>query len=265
MRRLGIVLGCVCVMALLMMGALGGCGEQQQETEMPAMTDQGPGPADTAPDEDAEAPETDESAEMTDDSGEAPSGDAKKLADVMKKWPESFIMTARVTDKNSGQTNTSTHAMKLSGTEPLKIKTQMQGGGMILDHEDRVMYSWDASSDTATKMAMPEMEDSAETPYGEVNPDTKITGSETVSGVDCYVTETTEDGSTVKTWVAKDNGLMHKMEAPDVTVEYEYEQIGSVPDSEFQVPEGLEIQEVERPQMPDMGDMPDMPEDMPGR
>ncbi len=272
MQRFKLLVGCVCAMALLGMGMLGGCGEQAQETDAegppPEMQEPAPEQMDQSAEETDDA--TDDAAEEDegagdDSSAEALSGDAKKLADVMKQWPSSFVMTAKMTNKDSGQTSTSTNALKLQDTEPLKMKAQMQGGGVVLDYEANVMYSWDASSDTATKMDLPERRESAQNPYQSVNPDTKIVGSETIDGVDCWVTETARNGETVKTWVAKDNGLMQKMESPDVTVEYEYDQIGSVPDSEFQVPDGMAIEEIERPQMPEGMDMQDMPEDMPGR
>jgi hypothetical protein len=99
-----------------------------------------------------------------------------------------------------------------------------------------------------------------------VDPNTEITGSETIDGVECWVAETTDDeGDTVTTWVAKDNGLMQRMESDEIIITYDYEQIGEVPDSEFEVPEGMEIREMPNMEdMPDMENMPEMPENMPG-
>lgn len=248
MRKYRTIFVCTGVIALLI-GALAGCGEQPPQEEGP----EGPLRPEVGEAETSDDAGTDDTA-----AGEPADGEARMLADVIGKWPSSFIMTATIEEKDSGTTHTSTVAMKMGETEPLRMKTEMDEGGMIMDYEDDVMYTWDAASGVAMKMDIPETEEGTPNPYEDIDPDTRITGSETINGVDCWVAETTDDdGNTITTWVAKDNGLMQRMESDDVIVNYEYEQIGSVPDSEFELPEGMTVQE-----MPAMGEMP---EGMPGQ
>lgn len=123
------------------------------------------------------------------------------------------------------------------------------------------MYTWDASSGRAMKMELTDEESAGEEPYGQVDPDARITGSETIDGVDCWVVETTSDeGVTTKTWFAKENGLVRRTESSEVLANYQYEQVGSMPDSEFELPEGMTVQEMPAmPEMPEMPEMPDMP------
>jgi hypothetical protein len=260
MKRLGIVLGCVCVFGLLMMVALGGCAEQPQDTtgvEPPPPMENG----------EAGAADGDESAEATD--GEAASEDVETLADLVDQWPESFVMTQKVTDTETDETTTFEMAMKMGEEQPLKVRMEMQQGGALIDYEERVQYAWTAESGTVMKMDLSETQMEHENPYADIDPDSKITGSETIDGVECWIVETTDtEGKTVTSWVSKEHGLMQRTETENTVVEYEYQQIGSVPDSEFQVPEGMTIEEVQMPDVediPDMEDMPEMPEDMPGR
>lgn len=247
MRKYMTIAALVCAIALVMTTVLTGCGEQQQDAEMEM-------PVDPAAPDPAEAP-------ADDATGEEVSGDVEELADIMAKWPESFVMTATTEDKSTGETTTATASMMIGDQKPVKIKAEVPEGTFIADYEENVMYTWETGGDTAMKIGMGQMQESMENPYAELDPDTKITGSETIDGVDCWVVETTDnDGATVTSWVAKDNGLVQKMESDKAIVTYEYDRVGSVPASEFEVPEGMEIQE-----MPEMGEMPQMPEGAPGR
>ncbi|MFW6155698.1 MAG: hypothetical protein ACOC7J_00150, partial [Armatimonadota bacterium] len=137
-----------------------------------------------------------------DDTGPVPADDAEEaaddtatdgaqvLADVIKKWPESFIMTQRITEKETDRTITFTAAMKMGEQKPLKMKTEIENGGMVIDYEEKVQYMWDTSTSTAFKRDLSEMEAQQENPYAHVDPDTKITGSETIDGVECWIVET---------------------------------------------------------------------------
>ena len=242
MRKYGVIVGCICVLALLVAVALTGCGRRAVEEP----------PAEPQPVEGVD--------EMPADTAEEPAvGDAETLADVMANWPESFVMTVTTENKETGETTTATAAMRMADNKPVKIKAEIPEGGFLADYEDKAIYTWEAGGDVAMKMDTQETEENMEDPYTAMDPDAKIVGSETIDGVECWVVETTDaDGNTVTSWLAKDNGLVQKTESDRSIETFEYDQVGSVPDSEFEVPAGMEIQE-----MPDMGDMPEMPEDMP--
>jgi hypothetical protein len=109
------------------------------------------------------------------------------------------------------------------------------------------MYMWETGATTAMKMAIPE---EAANPYEDVDLATEIAGEDVVDGVECWVTETTKDDTQVRTWWGKDDGLMRRVESGDTVSLFEYEQIGSVPESEFELPEGMTVKEMEIPQMP---------------
>jgi hypothetical protein len=259
MRKLRTLAVLVCVISLAGLVMLAGCGEQD-ETPIEATS-----PDMQTPESDSPAPAGEE--EPIDDTADEATGeDVEMLADVIKKWPESFVMTATVEDKETGETTVSTVAMRMGDEKPLKIKAEVAEGAAIMDYENEVMYSWVSGTGTAMKMDLKPMGDSAANPYTDVDPSAEITGSETIDGVECWVVETTGDeGETATTWLAKDNGLMQRVESGEVVMTYDYEQIGEVPDSEFEVPEGMQIEEMpDMEDMPNMENMPEMPENMPG-
>jgi hypothetical protein len=247
-----------------MVVVLSGCGEQGQDAggEAPVALDQG----EAQPGVDAADGEPlDETA--TDDTADAADGDVTKLADVIEQWPSSFIMTQKITEKDTDTTMTVRSAMKMGDEKLLKMKAEIENAKVLFDYEDNMRYMWDMASGTAVKGSLSEGPAEQQNPYADVDPDAEITGSETIDGVECWVVETSDtEGGTVTSWVSKENGLMQRVEGPATVTEFEYEQIGSVPDSEFALPEDVEFQEM--PAVPDMGDMPqmpDMPEGVPGQ
>jgi hypothetical protein len=255
MRHYRIILGCIAAIALLAVAFTGGCAKQPQETAPPDLTP----PQGTTPEE--AAPNTTEEP-SSDTTGAEPSGAAAQtMADLIKKWPSSFAMTATAKNKETGRTDSATFAFKMQDHKPAKMKMTLPQGGMLVDYTDKVTYTWDNQSNTAMKMPMVESDQGSENPYENVDPNMKITGSETIDGVDCWVIEQpTGDGGTSTIWVAKDTGLTQQTETGNMVINYKYDQIGSVPGSEFEVPSGMEIKELSQA-MPQ--GMPQMPQGTP--
>lgn len=94
-------------------------------------------------------------------------------------------------------------------------------------------------------------------PTGDVKPEEAmdkdaltIVGNEDVNGEPCYVVATKNimDGFEMKMWVHRKLGLMMKMESesPDgkVLVELKNLKVGNIPDSEFEIPADIKIQEM---------------------
>lgn len=238
MRGYRIVIGWICVAALCMMS---GCPQPAQVAE------------ETEPVVDTEAigQSGGEAEEPAEDAGAA-AALGVALSDVVSKWPSSFVMTQTITDTETDKKTVVTSAMKMADGKPAKIKGETADGGTLIDFGEGVMYAWQSGGDVAMKMTIPE--DAAENPYADVDVDTKIVGEDLVDGVECWVTETTSNGMTSRTWWGKDDGLIRRTEQGDTVVEFKYDQIGSVPDSEFELPAGMSVQEA--PAMPEIPEMP---------
>ncbi|MEA3401337.1 MAG: hypothetical protein U9R79_08885 [Armatimonadota bacterium] len=195
----------------------------------------------------------------------AAAGEAKTMADIVGHWPSSFVMDV-YTEDASGEKHTATMTMMMGegGVSKIKIEPTDEPGVMVMDNEEKVMYSWDPDQGRGVRVALTEPDAEAEAqapanPYDDVDPDAPIIGSETVDGVECWTVETSAgEGETEKVWIAKDDGLYRKMQSGDTTFTYEYSQVGEVPASTFEVPEDVEFMDLS--DLEEMGRaMPEMP------
>ncbi len=243
MRRYQLVLGCVTVATLLVMGLMGGCGEKPQETDMiepPMSVDQ---PPDGGPPAGADTPAAD-----------IPAG-AETLSDVLGSFqmPTSFVMTVTESSGEAAEEPGARIAMKMDGEQAAKMRMEEEGGAevLILDMEASTMYSYNTSTNEGFKMPLAEEEaQDAPAPWGDYDPEAKVVGSEEMDGVDCWVVEVTGDDGPGKMWIGKRDGLMRKAEGPDGSAVFSYTDIDAVADSEFEVPEGIELAD-----MSDFGEM----------
>ncbi len=249
MRIGSVTLGCLAVVALLLIGVMAGCGEKPDTGEVSIPTPEtAPG---TVPDE---------------GSAQAPAADipesAETMADVLETFqiPSSFVMTVTTQAEGEEPEQSGTMTVMMDGPQMAKMRMEEEGEEgsevMIMDFEGNVMISYN----TATKegFQFPLNEDEAENVPDVTegyNPDYRILGSETVDGVDCWIVEVTGEEGEGKMWIGKADGLMRKAEAPEGTQIMSYTDINEVSESVFDVPEDIELA--------DMSDMqiPDMPED----
>jgi hypothetical protein len=227
MRTLRSVVGLICIATLLGLCLLEGCPEQAEDP-----VGQVPQPT---PDPEAEA------------GAGVGAGTDVTMEEIIAKWPSSFVMTQTLTKEGSEEEMVVVASVKMGDEGPEKIKTQVDEGAGLIDFAGKTMYMWETGATTAMKMAIPE---EAANPYEDVDLATEIAGEDVVDGVECWVTETTKDDTQVRTWWGKDDGLMRRVESGDTVSLFEYEQIGSVPESEFELPEGMTVKEMEIPQMP---------------
>lgn len=224
------------IAALLLMGLLAGC-PGKPEPETPLAPDAGT-PPEVAPPADGSTPSA---------------GAAGKLGDIIARMPASFEATITITPAE-GQPQTTAVTLQMANGRPLRMKTEVpeQQGTMVVDYQQKKMFMWDAAKRQGTSMPLSDAQ--ANLPgsaYADVDPEVAITGSEVINGVDCWVVETTDDqGQTVTTWYAKDNGLVQKVITESATMSYEYSRVGEVPDSEFTVPTDITFREL--PAMPGM-------------
>ena len=161
--------------------------------------------------------------------------------------PSSFEMT--VSDDDEPQSL----LMKMDGKKVIAYKIMHPDGSLLVDVAQGVSYTYDAEANEAYKMRL-EDDDEVPNPYEMEDPSLKISGSELVGDVDCWVVEGEEEGGArVKMWIGKTDGLLRRETDGEEVINYKYARIGEIPDSEFAVPEGARIV--------DLTDMEEVPGD----
>jgi len=179
-----------------------------------------------------------------------PSGPAGIAAELKAKREsiKSYIMSM---DMGGGKM---TQTIKFENGQPIRMKIDLGGGGWMLVQKDKqVQYMYDPKSKTAMKIPINETKGGAPGKVpGMKSPDldefknlkTKVK-SETVDGADCWLFELSEPNQgSVKSWVDKQNGLVRQMEIGGKITKINYDQINSVPDSEFELPAGTKVQDM---------------------
>lgn len=217
-------LGWACVvMAVLVLGALGGCGEQAPDME-PVMIDDIDDPGVAEP---AEIPE-----------------DAETMADVLGSFtmPTSFRMTVEEDGMSQSM------ALKMDGDQAAKMRIEHESPQgvevMIMDFEGGQMISYNA--DTKEGFSVPISEEEAADapmPWEDYDESFRIVGSEEINGVDCWVVETTDEED-MRAWIGKADGLMRQVQDGDEIVTFVIDDLNAVPDSEFEVPSDVEISDM---------------------
>jgi len=250
MRSEWMKLAGVCVVVVMMFGVLGGCGEQAQETDVdvPMVDEPGAGlePGETTPGEEPATAAIPDSAET--------------LADVVDSFtmPSSFRMTV----DEGGETQTM--VMMMDGDQAAKMRMEQEGPDasevMIMDFAGGQMISYNTGTNEGFRLPISEEEAAdAPKPYSDYDEAAKVTGSEEIDGVDCWVLETTtmgQDEGLAQVWIGKKDGLMRQAKQGEEIATLTISDINSVPESEFEVPDDIEISD-----MSDLGDMPGVPED----
>lgn len=182
---------------------------------------------------------------------------ANALGDLMKKQAG---LTSYSVLMDSGHMQ-ARYLVKLKNGKPIALKMQTSRTDWVIIRLDKKMqYYYDPAMKLAT--AMP-MTSSSSTAPGLGLQDTEAiktlagqkVSSDKVDGVDCLKVSNA-DGTKVY-WVEKVHGLPVQVKDGSQTIKLKYEQINSVPDSEFEVPAGTKIKQM--PKMPGMPPMPNMP------
>ena len=214
------VVACLVLLALV----LAGCTKAQ-----PPATGPGPMPAGRP----AVAPPAEVGAE--------PGTLAEAVA--VREGLQSYEMTMTIPDEEK-----ITQLVKLEGGELVGVKMIMGGDEwMLVDKAEGVIYAYSPEMEAAVKLPMESGEgEGTEMPTIDVDSfdaDAAIVGSETIDGVDCWVVDTTVkvEGNEAKIWVGKEDGLLRQAEAEGEVIKFTYDKINAVPDSEFELPEGIEI------------------------
>jgi outer membrane lipoprotein-sorting protein len=135
-----------------------------------------------------------------------------------------------------------------------KIREELSTQGMdtiiLIDMDQGVMYSYIPDQGIATKMTI----NTSQIPEGAGDPEDilsfnpEVVGTETIDGKSCTVIEWTISGGSVKEWIWTEVGFPLKMETTTsqgvTTVEFKNLDFSNIPDSMFELPEGVQIIEI---------------------
>jgi outer membrane lipoprotein-sorting protein len=230
MRRYVWLIG-ILIVAMLAMAFVAGCGKKQaSETAAPGVSKGTAG------------------------------GGANELGDLMSKQAAltSYVMVVDAAGQKQRM------ALKMDQGKPVAMKVESPQSWVIMRMDKKMQYIYNPQTKTA--MVMPMSGSPGSAPGAPPVPavpdaaaikaltDAKVT-SETIDGVDCLKVAKA-DGSEAY-WVEKEHGLPVQILANGKTTKIKYEQVNSVPDSEFELPAGVKTQEM--PKMPSTPSMPNMP------
>jgi len=171
------------------------------------------------------------------------------LADIFSKAAGITSMYCEVT--TSIPDGTSQMMKQWVKGDKFKMEMTSEGETFIVIYNGQDMYMYYPEENFAMKMTAAEGDsyDSAvdETEsMGDYSP--VLVGSETVDGKDCYVFEYSAEGVTTRTWIWKQYGLPVKMTMTDssgtTTMLYKNYSFNSIPDAEFELPDGVEIMDM---------------------
>ncbi len=151
--------------------------------------------------------------------------------------PTSFEMSIRAGDADGGKL-----MLKMDGSQTVAFKTAADEGVVLISVADQAMYMYDPASNEGMKMPLTE---DAPNPYEFYSDDLKVAGSEVVDGVDCWVLEDIgRDNAPDAAWIGKADGLIRQAMAGGDLLKFIYARINAIPDSEFELPEGLNLQDM---------------------
>lgn len=124
---------------------------------------------------------------------------------------------------------------------------------MITKGED--LYIINPKDKTGFKMSAEA--DAGASPTGEVNPEENmdpdtmnILGKDVIDGEPCYIVESANvvDGNAMKFWIHEKYGIVMRMESMSnegkILMEIKNLKVGNIPDSEFEIPAGIEMMEM---------------------
>lgn len=189
-------------------------------------------------------PKTEETVK-TDDSLKSIFGNAKDIKSV------SYTMVTTVDGKQISKGKMWIKENKM------KMETSAEGMSVVLymDGDKKVAYNYIPSEQMATKFDYAQAEAQTQNSpldyseeYNKDNLEYKVIGEETVNGYECKVLEIKDPEGDIKVWASKEYGLPIKTESKVdgklSTMEFSDIQVGDIPDSEFELPAGVEVMDM---------------------
>jgi len=173
-------------------------------------------------------------------SSDLSSGSANTLAAIFEKQKglSSYTMLMDMGEMKAKASS------KLKDGKPVAMKMDLGGQGwMLILVDKKIQYMYNPATKTAMSIPMSDSQIAASTkdPVATLKElaDAKVS-SDKVDGVDCLKV-VSKDGTF---WCDKANGLPVQVELQGRKMKFKYEQINSVPDSEFELPAGTKVQEM---------------------
>jgi outer membrane lipoprotein-sorting protein len=134
-----------------------------------------------------------------------------------------------------------------------KMRTEMTQEGqtqiILVDYDARTMYMYMPEENMAMKVAFnPPAKSAVEEAQSVTGYNPTVVGTETIDGKVCLVVEYTAEGAATKMWIWEEHAFPIRVEVTTAegktTVEYKNIEFVDIPDSEFELPEDVEIVEV---------------------
>ena len=133
----------------------------------------------------------------------------------------------------------------------MKSETTMEGQTVvnIINHETQTMYMYIPEQNMAFKVTYEQAQGSpVEEALAISQYHPRNLGTETIDGKVCMVVEYTVQDVNTKMWIWEEHGFPIKVvtvtDQGTTTIEYKNIQFTSIPDSEFQLPLGVEIMDL---------------------
>jgi outer membrane lipoprotein-sorting protein len=233
MKKL-ISLGIATCIIALSLALLAGCATSEKpptsSTPTSPQTEESTTPPSSPPTEESEADQASE--ETLDDILGRTSGIESVKFDMVMTSPGIATMTTKVWLKGQN----------------MKSETTMEGQIVIniTNHETRTIYMYMPDQNMAFVMTYDQAQES---PIDETQAISQyhpqITGTETIDGKVCLVVEYSVQGTSTKMWIWQEYGFPLKVvtetDQGTTTIEYKNIEFTDIPDSEFQLPPGVEI------------------------
>ncbi len=181
---------------------------------------------------------------------EAPPPPVARAGDFESTWKDLAARRSKLKSYEMVVTHEgkkSRHALKMEGDRIVRMRVDMGPEGWMLAQFDRkVNYMFDPRAGIVVKMEMKDSDvDSAaadQLPSVEdlkgSNP--KVT-SDTLDGIACWRVDAPDAGSA---WLDKQYGLLRQVKQGDKVQKIAYERINAVPDSFFELPAGVTVQDM---------------------
>lgn len=135
--------------------------------------------------------------------------------------------------------------------QKMKTKTTSEGQTIIniLDQEDQTMYTYMPDQNMAFMMTYDQAQTSPIDDTQNINQyNPQNVGTETIDGKVCMVVEYTVQDTSITTWIWKEYGFPVKVLSVTAqgttTIEYKDIDFTNIPDSEFQLPDGVQIMDL---------------------
>ena len=132
----------------------------------------------------------------------------------------------------------------------MKSEMTVEGQAVItlLDMDAQTIYIYYPAQNMAMGMTYEPADSAMEEVQSIPDYNPTIIGTETLDGKECLIVEYTTEGETTKYWIWKENGFPIRVEMTTsegkIVVEYKNIDFSDIPDSMFELPEGVEIMDI---------------------